>query len=151
MCKLKIILILATILPLSNFGQDTNVVWLRHIDTTSFKISYSKKIIPQDFYNYIGIKDLKGIANPNEECNLGCVSRKGVPNRQFNWAATDQKNHYIISVTTGGYMHRTMYYFLDRDSKKLNVNILNFEHGSRNYTLEKAVTAIKNRDFEFVE
>ena len=133
------------------FAQDTTVVWLQNIDTTAFKFYNDKKYIPKDFYKYIDIKSSKEIANPTEEYTSGCVGREGIPRKKLNWLAKDKNNHIVMKISTGGKAHRVLYYYLDTDKKKLNINQLFFGYQSRDYTFGMTSLKIKTNEFEFLE
>lgn len=131
-------------------SQDTNVVWLKNIDTLSFKLQYNKKFIPNDLCKYLEITKSE-IANPNEPYRSGCLSQKGVPSTRLNWIAKDNQNHLVISVSIGGLAHRTLYFFLDKLPLLYNINEISFGHDSRELSLGKVVTRIQSKLFEFEE
>lgn len=143
-------IILLTALTAKFFAQDTTVTWLQNIDTTAFKYYNNKKYIPKDFYKYIDIKSVKEIANPTEEYTAGCVVQKGIPQQKLNWLVKDKKNHIVMKISCGGKAHRVLYYYLDTDKKKLNVNQLFFGHLSRDYTFGMTSLKIKLKEFEFL-
>ena len=139
-----------TVISYRLMSQDTNVVWLKNIDTLNFKLQYNKKFIPKDLYKYLEITKIE-MANPNEPYRAGCVGQKGVPSTRLNWVAKDNQNHLVISISIGGLAHRTLYFFLDKQSLAYNINELSFGHDSRELSLGKVVNRIQSKSFEFEE
>ncbi|MGZ6490294.1 MAG: hypothetical protein ACXVDU_09895 [Bacteroidia bacterium] len=72
---------------------------------------------------------------------------------RLNWVAKDSKGHCIISISHGGYSHRTLYYYFDHDKGKLNVNELLFtpRFTSTSVTFGTTVAKLKKGDFKFLE
>ncbi len=130
------------------YSQDTTVVWIKNIDTTTYKIFYKKKEIPKEFYRVLNIKDIKKLANPKDKYSPGCIN----PIRgQFHWMAI-QKKKWIICVTYGGKGVYTKFFFLDKDKGILNINELNFpEPLKSNTTFGQVVTIIKAGQYAFEE
>ena len=125
-CTRTILFLLCLIAGEQLFAQDTTVTWLNNIDTSAFTISYDKKRIPEELYPAIGIKSLRDIANPGKRYRRGCVGGARLPNKRLNWMASDKNNHWILSVSYGGYACGTKFYFIDKDSGQLNTNIMYF-------------------------
>lgn len=135
-----------------SFSQDTTVTWLNNIDTSSFQIFYKKKNIPVYFYSIIGIKNKKDIASSNKSYQTGCVGRHGLPRKRLNWLAQDNNNHWVLSVSYGGFAHGTKYFFINKDNGKLNVNCFHF-FGTPNYndlTFGATIYRLKARQFRRV-
>ena len=143
-----------TALTTNLFAQDTGAVWLRNIDTLEFKILYNKKAIPTELLKYIEVNKLNEIANLDEKFISGCVGSSSIPHTRVNWVAKDKKNHYAVSISFGGYAHKTRFYYLDNDKKKININELFF---GNSYTLTTGLTfgsttkKINNGEFQFFE
>ena len=133
------------------FAQDTSVVWLKSIDTTAFKFYNNKKYIPKNFYKYIEIKSLKEIANPSEDYITGCAGRDGIPRKKLDWLAKDKNNHIVMKISCGGKTQTVLYYYLDTDKKKLNINQLFFGSQSRDLSFGKTSLKIKLKEFEFLK
>jgi hypothetical protein len=115
---------------------------------------FTKKAIPSDLLNYIQVDKLKEIANPNEKFTSGCVGSFGIPRIRVNWVAKDKKNHFVISISFGGKAHRTCFYYVDKDSKKTNINELYFGnryHALTSLTFGATTKIIKAKEFRFLE
>ncbi|MEO8149095.1 MAG: hypothetical protein ABI723_15725 [Bacteroidia bacterium] len=129
-------------------SQDTTVSWFKNIDTLSYKIYFNEDKIPKECYAVIGIYKLKEIANPDKPVTLGCVGKEGVPRLKFNWIAKDNKNHIIISITSGGRGVFNHYYYFDKEKGKLNVNEIIFRH---KLTFTETIYRINSKDYELEE
>lgn len=146
MRALTIIILLLT--SRISFSQDTNVTWIKNIDTYAFKLLYDKRDIPKEFYSVLSIEDLNTIANPSEEYSPGCTN----PIRgQLNWIAK-QKSRWIISITYGGKGVCNRFFFFDKDNGELNINEMNFLGPKKSgTTIREVVTLIKSGQYEFEE
>jgi|ERR1041385_2098482 hypothetical protein len=130
-------------------AQDTTVVWLNNIDTSGYTIQYNKKYIPEEFYSIIGIEKPKEIANANKRFNKGCTDSGIFPHKRLNWIASDNHNHWILSISYGGYASGTKYYFIDKEKEKPNTNIFYFT-GSNNGNLTFGETTLKLATKQFI-
>lgn len=130
----------------SSFPQDTTVTWIKNIDTSSFKMFYSKSNIPKEFYKFIGIDNKKDMANPTDKWTPSCIGKQ---HHRLNWIARDKNNHWVISVTYGGKGVWTNYHYFDKENGKLNINELIFNR--RDLPFGQTVKEIKSGNFEFEE
>lgn len=131
------------------YGQDTSVSWVRNIDTVQFKNFYHKKLIPKQLVQYLTDKGLKDIANPGEKYRSGCVGPRSLPAYRLNWIAKDKHNHLIISIASGGWAHGTLFYCIDKEKGRININEIILEHQSTNWTLTEVASALRKRQFVF--
>ncbi|MCW3084070.1 MAG: hypothetical protein JWP12_1436 [Bacteroidetes bacterium] len=130
------------------YSQDTTVTWLNNIDTTAFQLHYNKKAIPKELYPLIKIDKAKDIASADGLYQAGCVG-SGLPRRRLNWIAKDTNNHWVLSISHGGYSSGTEYYFIDRSKGTLNVNCFTF-YGSTNFndlSFGSTIPLLKARKF----
>ncbi|HYG50878.1 MAG TPA: hypothetical protein VD905_08235 [Flavobacteriales bacterium] len=128
-----------------SFCQDTTITWYKDLDSINYRLSYSKDQLPKESYAVIGIDSLKEITNPNEKFRTGCVDRDGLPSKQLNWIATDNKGHMVICVTHGGRALITDYFLFDTDKGVLNINQLVFR---RKLTFGQTIARIKSGEYE---
>lgn len=142
------LLILCLIADEQLFAQDTTVTWLFNIDTSAYAIYFDKKQIPQELYSVIGIESTKDIANPGRAYQRGCEGNGVLPRQRLNWIASDTSNHWIISVSYGGRASGTKFYFIDKDSGRLNSNILYFKrYQAEKLTLDAIIPLLQSRQF----
>lgn len=128
------------------FSQDTTVKWLTNIDTSSYKMFYERKNIPEEAYKVIGMNNKDDIANPTDNWTPSCLVK---PHQGLNWIAKDKKGHMIISVTYGAKSITTRYFYFDKEKGQLNINELTF--GRKRLTFGQTVKLIKTKEFEFEE
>lgn len=136
------------------FAQDSTVVWLKHIDTTDFKITYNRKFIPTVLLKYLEVSKMSEIANPGEKFVSGCVGPFDMPHKRLNWIAKDKKNHVVVSICVGGKAHRPRFFYIDKDTGKYNINELMFGNiysVVNGLTFSNTVNKIKRNEFEFIK
>lgn len=130
-----------------SFAQDTSVTWINNIDTTTFKIFYSRKSIPKDFYKIIGISKRGDIVSAHKAYQKGCVNR-GRASKRLNWLAKDNNNHWVLSISYGGRASGTKYIYIDCNKDGLNINGFYFTGGHHNnYSLGQTITKLKEGQF----
>ncbi len=103
-------------------AQDTTVTWMYDLDPATFTIHYDKKDIPEEFFSILGVESASDIANPGKPYQKGCTSRRALPHKRLNWIASDSNNHWVLSISYGGRGSGTMFYFIDKETGKLNSN-----------------------------
>ncbi len=132
------------------FSQDTTVTWINNIDTNAYKVCFKKRCIPKEFYSIINIKKSTDIANANKDYQTGCVGH-GLPLHRLNWLAKDKNNHWVLSISNGGLVQETCYFFIDKEKGKININCFNLRL-SRNceqfdFPFGSAIIRIKEKLF----
>lgn len=111
--------------------QDTTGAWFKNIDTLSYKVYFSKMYVPAQIISAIDMKK-KFIAGPNGKFSSGCTG-KGKKLR-LNWVAKNEKGHFVVSISYGGIVSGTYYYFVESNNGELNLIRLNISGGANSFS-----------------
>ena|SRR5687768_4292031 len=84
-------------------------------DSISMEVSYSKNKIPESIYNYLDIKSINDIADPNGDWSAGCTPINNWPRRKFHWMAMDKNGNIAVLISTGGIGVYTNCYVINWD------------------------------------
>lgn len=130
-------------------SQDTTTTWMFHIDTSAFTVRYDKGFIPAELYAAIGIENTRDIANPHMPFRKGCTGTGTIPHKRLNWIAQDTSNHWILSISYGGKSSGTQFYFIDKDSGKINTNVFYLQGiNQEDYSLSTVLTKLKSQQYK---
>lgn len=104
-------------------GLQSKALTNTEFDTLNYKVTKAKRKIPKELFSTINIESLSNIAGRFGFFRKGCT---GIgKSKRLNWLTTDNKGHYILSISSGGRAFMTTVYYYDktnRNSKTIVVN-----------------------------
>jgi hypothetical protein len=105
------------------FGPKGKAQTTLAFDTLNYKVSKAKRKVPREIYSTINIESISKIAGRFGFFRKGCT---GIgKSKRLNWIASDEKGHYILSISTGGRAFMTTVYYFDstnNSSKTISIN-----------------------------
>lgn len=72
------------------------------LDPETFTLVHKPSNVPITVLQAIHIQRYKDVAGPNEPYSAGCTNLDGLPKCRLNWAATNKRGVWILSIEYGG-------------------------------------------------
>lgn len=118
-------------------GQDVFPKWMSFVNPEKYQLFYNKYDIPKEFLPYINY-DYDHIASAGEKYQVGCVNTKNLPSGRMNWLAKDDAKHWIMSISYGGRVSGTYYYYFSKENDQIWCARLMYNGiDSKNLTLDQ--------------